>query len=247
MLTALGLSSLNVVIVGSGAIATALAENFLTRPELNLLVLLRRDQAFTIDDQRVMCLSLDIESTASLHHAAAQVCAATDKVHILINTVGMLHMADQRPEKRLKDLDPEKLLRSFSINSVLLPLLAQSFAALMNHRDPAVLASLSARVGSIEDNRLGGWYSYRASKAAHNMLLKTLSLEWRTTHRNVAVVALHPGTVASPLSDPFVSARYSNTVLTPGQCAVALLTVLTSLDASRTGTFIDWQGKTIPW
>ena len=110
-----------------------------------------------------------------------------------------------------------------------------------------MLASLSARVGSIEDNQMGGWYSYRASKAAHNMLLKTLAREWRVSHKNVAVVALHPGTVQSRLSEPFVTARYRNRVLAGEESAEALLAVIGGLNAKDTGSFLDWQGKAIPW
>jgi NAD(P)-dependent dehydrogenase (short-subunit alcohol dehydrogenase family) len=105
--------------------------------------------------------------------------------------------------------------------------------------DPAALVSLAARVGSIEDNQLGGWYSYRASKVAYNMLLKTIASEWRISHRNVAVVALHPGTVYSRLSEPFLSERYKNRVLAPEECASSLLAVIGGLQLEDSGNFYD--------
>lgn len=113
--------------------------------------------------------------------------------------------------------------------------------------EPALLASLSARVGSIEDNRLGGWYSYRASKAAHNMLVRTIAHEWRLSHRNAAIVALHPGTVHSRLSEPFISPGYKNTVHTPAECADHLMRVLGALTAESSGQFYDWKGDAIAW
>ena len=147
----------------------------------------------------------------------------------------------------MRDLNLDNLLRSMIINAALLPRLAQAYGRALRHDEPSILASLSARVGSIEDNQMGGWYSYRASKAAHNMLLRTLAREWRISHRNAAVVALHPGTVASPLSEPFVTDSYGKRVLQPGECADALLGVLGGLGAADTGRFLDWQGQPIPW
>jgi NAD(P)-dependent dehydrogenase (short-subunit alcohol dehydrogenase family) len=138
-------------------------------------------------------------------------------------------------------------MRSFAINAMVLPLLVQEFSGLLRHSDPALFASLSARVGSIEDNHLGGWYSYRASKAAHNMLLRTIANEWRLTHRNAVVVALHPGTVQSRLSKPFISPGYKNAVHTPAECAENLVRVLGALTADASGGFFDWEGKAIAW
>ena len=179
--------------------------------------------------------------------AAAAASGLIERAHLLINTVGMLHSASQQPEKRLQSLKPQQLQQSFLINATLLPLLAQAFSKLLRHDEPALLASLSARVGSIEDNQTGGWYSYRASKAAHNMLLKTLALEWKVSHRNTTVVALHPGTVSSRLSKPFLTARYKKRVLTPPECAEALLGVISQLHPDNSGKFYDWQGQLIPW
>jgi NAD(P)-dependent dehydrogenase (short-subunit alcohol dehydrogenase family) len=165
----------------------------------------------------------------------------------MINTVGLLHSEQQQPEKRLRSLDPVNLQRSFAINAVLLPVLAREFGDLLRHDESSVFASLSARVGSIEDNELGGWYSYRASKAAHNMLLRTMAHEWRVSHPNVVMVALHPGTVRSRLSEPFLSPGYKNTVHTPAEAAECLLSLISGLTAESSGQFLDWQGKAIAW
>ena len=243
----LTLSQFNVVIVGNGAIGSALLENLLQRQSLNRAVVLGRSAHNASDDKRVTYVTFDAEDAVSVMTAASRVKESLERIHLLVNTVGLLHNQHQGPEKRLKALNPEHLQQSFQVNAILLPLLAQAFSTLLRHDDPAVLVSLSARVGSIEDNQLGGWYSYRASKAAHNMLLKTIASEWRISHRNVAVVALHPGTVYSRLSEPFLSERYKNRVLTPAECASSLLAVIGGLHLEDSGNFYDWQGKSIPW
>ena len=243
----LALSQFNVVIVGNGAIGSALLENLLQRQSLKRAVVLGRSAHSASDDKRVTYVTFDAEDAESVMTAASRVSDSLDRIHLLINTVGLLHNQQRGPEKRLKALNPEHLQQSFQVNAVLLPILAQAFSKLLRHDEPAVLVSLSARVGSIEDNQLGGWYSYRASKAAHNMLLKTIASEWRISHRNVAVVALHPGTVYSRLSEPFLSERYKNRVLTPAECASSLLTVIGNLQLEDSGNFYDWQGKSIPW
>ncbi|PLW67879.1 SDR family NAD(P)-dependent oxidoreductase [Pseudohalioglobus lutimaris] len=243
----LHLPAFNAVIVGNGAIGGALLECLLANPRLNRVMVLGRRRRPADIDASVDYLRFDALDPNSISSAAAKVHQQLDHVHLLINTVGMLHSTEQQPEKRLRDVSAKSLQQSFMTNAVLLPLLAQSFSPLMRHADPAVLASLSARVGSIADNRLGGWYSYRASKAAHNMLLQTLSREWSLSHRNVSVVALHPGTVESPLSSPFISTTYGKRVLSAKESASALLAVIEGLRPGETGAFYDWQGHSIPW
>ncbi len=237
----------NVVVAGDGAIGAALVDKLLQRPQVQRVMVLGRKPGRIASDPRVSHLAIDAEDSQSVLAAAERAQDAVQRVHLLINTVGMLHTTGQGPEKRLKALRPEHLQQSFAVNAALLPLLAQGFAKLMRHDDPAILASLSARVGSIEDNRLGGWYSYRASKAAHNMLLKCLATEWRVSHRNVTVVALHPGTVRSGLSEPFLTEGYRHRVLSPTESASALLGVIGDLGPEESGSFFDWQGKRIPW
>jgi len=239
--------ALNAVIVGDGGIGSALAENLLQRDNLRHLVILQRNSEPGLSDPRVSTLQFDAQRPESLANASASVHDKVDRVHLLFNTVGLLHSDQQQPEKRLRSLDPDNLQRSFAVNATLLPLLAREFGDLLRHDQASVLASLSARVGSIEDNHMGGWYSYRASKAAHNMLLRTIAHEWRISHRNTAVVALHPGTVRSRLSEPFISAGYKNTVHTPAESAANLLAVIDGLSAEASGQFLDWQGEAIPW
>ena len=244
----LALERFNAVIVGAGAIGTALASALLQREGLQGLVLLsRRPDPATAEDARVIRVAMDAEQPETVAAAASEAAAVLGQVHLLVNTVGLLHSEQQQPEKRVRDVDPDNIARSFAVNATLVPLLAQAFGPLLRHNEPALFASLSARVGSIADNGLGGWYSYRASKAAQNMLLRTLAREWQVSHRNVTVVALHPGTVASPLSRPFVSPAYSKRVLTPQECAEALLDVMAALGPEQSGSFHDWRGEPVPW
>ena len=237
----------NSVIVGNGAIGLALVQRLLQRRQSASVAVLGRRMNEVSDDPRVSYFTFDAGSPDSVLEAAVRIQDSFSRIHLLVNTVGFLHTESQVPEKNLKAVRADSLLRSFQINAILLPLLAQGFSRLLRHDEPAVLASLSARVGSIEDNRLGGWYSYRASKAAHNMLLKTIAREWRISHRNVTVAALHPGTVRSRLSEPFLNQNYRNRVLTPEESATALLNIIENLGPGDSGSFLDWQGKLIPW
>ena len=243
----LQLARINAVIVGNGGIGAALLETLLENPRLNRITVVGRSRKALVNDSRVSYHHLDADQPDSIKAAATATAQEFKRCHLLINTIGMLHTDHYKPEKRLCDVSAQSLHKSFAINAILLPLLAQAFGPLLRHPEPAVFASLSARVGSIEDNRLGGWYSYRASKAAQNMLLRTLSREWSHSHRNVSVVALHPGTVESALSAPFISKGYSNRVLTATESAEALIEVIETLRPGQTGEFYDWQGKSVAW
>ena len=243
----LRLPKVGAVIVGNGAIGTALLEVLLENPRLHRIIVLARTRRALVSDSRVTYLQLDAEQPDSIERAAAATRHELERCHLFINTVGMLHTDSHRPEKRLRDVSAEWLHKSFAINAVFLPLLAQAFGSMLRHPEPAVFVSLSARVGSIEENQLGGWYSYRATKAAQNMLLRTLAHEWRLSHRNVSVVALHPGTVESALSAPFISKGYNKRVLTAIESATALVAVIDELGPGQSGNFYDWQGRHIPW
>jgi NAD(P)-dependent dehydrogenase (short-subunit alcohol dehydrogenase family) len=237
----------NVVIVGNGAIGRALCQSLLQRSDIGTMVLLGRTPADPSPHRAVRELHMDATEPASILSAAERVMMDIGEVHLLINTVGVLHREGQQPEKRLRDLQRANAIHSFQVNALLLAELANAFGPALRHPSPSVFASLSARVGSIEDNHMGGWYSYRASKAAHNMLLRTIAREWKVSHRNASVVALHPGTVRSRLSEPFITERYGNRVLEPGESADALLSVIAALTPTESGKFFDWQGQEIPW
>ena len=162
---------------------------------------------------------------------------------LIINTIGMLHSEQWMPEKRLEDLHAEQLMHLIKVNTIGPALTIKHFSKLL---DPAgsVMASLSAKVGSIEDNRLGGWYSYRSSKAALNMLIKTAAIEFARTKPHCALIALHPGTVNSNLSRPFKGEHIGRQ---PLDAAGDMLRVLLSLNKDDSGSFISYSGERLPW
>lgn len=244
--------SINAVITGaSGAIGKAMLALLAARTDVGRIFALSRsgppESSGEVDDSKITWVNFDADQSESLCLAAEQVSAQCDRLHLVFNAVGILHQGDVQPEKSVKDLSEAQLLRVFTVNSFVLPLLARQLSSLLKHKEGSMFASLSARVGSISDNRLGGWYSYRASKAAHNMLLKTLSLEWKISHPRTTCIALHPGTVKSALSAPFVNDRYKNRVLTPDESASHLWQVMASCGPDQTGSFFAWDGTEIPW
>jgi NAD(P)-dependent dehydrogenase (short-subunit alcohol dehydrogenase family) len=175
--------------------------------------------------------------------AAAEVLRAHAPFHVVIVATGVLHTAAAQPEKRLADLQLASMEEVFRLNTFGPALVLRHFAPLLD-RQHSVMAFLSAKVGSIGDNRLGGWYSYRASKAALNMLVKTASIEVRRTHPGAAVVALHPGTVKSALSRPF---RGDEIGREAAQAAGEMWQVLQGLGAEDSGRFVAYDGESLPW
>lgn len=203
---------------------------------------LRRSQVF----DEVVGLSrpnIDLVDQSSIERAAATL--KNNSLHLLINAAGLLHDAVQQPEKSLRSLDPIALARSFAVNATGPALLMKHFFPLLARQERSIFASLSARVGSIGDNQLGGWYAYRASKAALNQLVRTAAIELARTHPHAICVALHPGTVATNLSQPFV--REGRLALDATDAARHLLAVIKDLRPEHTGGFRDWRGAPVPW
>lgn len=189
----------------------------------------------------------DITDEESLGRLAAGVSRRIPSLHLVINTVGLLHDHVLAPEKTLSQLTMPGMLRSFAVNACGPVLLAKALMPLLRRSDPAIFASLSARVGSIGDNRLGGWYSYRAAKAAQNQLLRTLSVEMRRANANSIVLALHPGTTDTGLSKPFQGNVPEGKLFTPDFAAERLLQVIAARSPADSGGFYAWDGREIPW
>ncbi len=184
--------------------------------------------------------TLDLLDEASIAAAAA---AIGPGLHLVIDATGFLHDARFSPEKSLRQIDPAHMAHSFAINATGPALLMKHFLPLLARDERAVFATLSARVGSIADNKIGGWTSYRAAKAALNQIMRNASIELARTHRGAICVALHPGTVATSLSGPFAKAGLD--VQTPTQSAERLLSVIAALTHSETGGFFDHKGEAI--
>ncbi len=200
------------------------------------------------NEKRLRLRSLDVTDEESVAGAAAELAGEIARLDLLINCAGVLHRGDAiAPERRLAEVESGKLLRSFEVHAVGPALLAKHLSPLFDQKDRAVFASLSARVGSIGDNRLGGWYSYRASKAAHNMILRNLSIELRRRHRGLICVSLHPGTVDTDLSRPFQQGVPAERLFSIDRAVDQLLAVVDALEPDSNGRFYAWDGQEIPW
>lgn len=220
----------NAVVIGAnGGIGSAICDLLKDQEDLGHLTKLSRSQdGFDLRDERSIA-----------EHART---IAGHPVHLLICATGILTSDGHPPEKSLRHLDPEIMLAQFRTNAIGPALVAKHFLPLLDRKSRTIAAFLSARVGSIEDNRLGGWFSYRSSKAALNQIVRTASIEVARTHPEAVVTAIHPGTVRTRLSAPY-SSRHPT--VSADEAARAILTSLNGLTAS--GSFIAYDGTTIPW
>ena len=223
-----------VVIGASGGIGAALVEAL----EEEGTPVLAFARAFTGERH----IDLEDESTIA---AAAQTVARAFTPELVIVATGLLHADGHGPEKAIRDLDPVWSARNFAINAIGPALVAKHMLPLMPRGKRAVFAALSARVGSISDNTLGGWYSYRASKAALNQLIRTVAIEDKRRNDRGIVVALHPGTVDTDLSRPFQGNVQPGRLFAPARAAVQLLDVLDGLKPPDSGKLFDWEGKEV--
>jgi len=169
-----------------------------------------------------------------------------DFSHVFICN-GLLHSANLAPEKRLEDIDADNLLSVLQANTIVPMLWLANLAPLLKSKTQCCIAIFSARIGSIEDNRSGGWYAYRASKAALNMLVKTASIEYRRRAGNVKLIAFHPGTTDTALSKPFLASVPKDRVFTAEFVSDSLLQILDRLERDTTAEFLDWAGKPVSW
>jgi len=220
------------VIGARGAIGAALVEHLRADPRCGGVTALHRGSTPAID----------YAHESGIAEAAAALSAQAP-LHLVMVATGVLHTAGAHPEKRLADLAYPSLEAVFRINTFGPALVLRHFAPLMD-RQRSLMGLLSARVGSIGDNRLGGWYGYRASKAALNMIVKTAAIEQRRTHPGAVLAALHPGTVASALSRPF---RGDEIGRPPAQAAAELLATLDALTPDASGCLLACGGQALPW
>jgi NAD(P)-dependent dehydrogenase (short-subunit alcohol dehydrogenase family) len=220
------------IIGSSGTIGSAFLELLQSDP--------RCSQAIGIHRHSSPAINYADESSIEI---AAEALAPSGPFHLIINAIGVLHTDAWSPEKKGADLCFGQLKAIFKINAFGPAVTLSKFSRLLA-KDNAIMAVISAKVGSIEDNRLGGWYSYRASKAALNMLLKTAAIELRRTQANTKVIALHPGTVNSRLSKPFKGEQIGRPAI---DAARDMLGVLNQLPLSESGSFYSYSGEKLPW
>lgn len=236
--------------VGGSAVALLLAEYAVERviaasrsgSRSEMLVPLAQSSAgrLTVDQ-------VDITDEASLAALSERIGAHTSRLHLVLNCTGRLHDAALVPEKTVAGVTRASLEASFAVNAFGPILLAKALLPLLRHGEPAVFASISARVGSIGDNRLGGWYAYRAAKAAQNQLLKTFSIELARVNKRAACLLLHPGTVDTALSRPFQRGVSPEKLFSPERAARQLLEIIARSGPENSGSFVAWDGALIPW
>jgi len=242
-----------IVIAGvSGAIGSALARQLLERePGATILGLCRDPESARdrLPEKRVKLIRWDAERSSheEVGHSLNEVLGRDGELDMVIYAAGLLHDDELFPEKRIEDLDAGAMTRSFAVNCTGLGTLIRAAVPHLRHRRLKKVVAVSAKVGSIGDNRFGGWYAYRSSKAALNMLVKNLSVELPRRCRPVSCIAVHPGTTTSALSAPFQQSLAQLKLHSPEDTARNLMTVIEGVDERSNGSFLNWDGEALPW
>ncbi|SBR52407.1 MULTISPECIES: SDR family NAD(P)-dependent oxidoreductase [unclassified Halomonas] len=235
-----------VVIGANGGIGNAMVDALLTNSQVGRIVAVSRSPV-RLNRPNVESVIADV--SISLGREVLSQHLDGRPVHLLFNATGILHDSANgiQPEKRLEQLNETSIAHVMHINAVMPALLLSSLKSCLQGKHPAIIASLSARVGSIGDNGYGGWYSYRASKAAHNMLMRTAAIEISRLNKQSIVLCLHPGTTDTTLSKPFQARVPKEKLFTPAFVAEHLLAVMDQRTPEDSGSFWDWNGKSIEW
>ena len=247
---------INVLIVGaSGGIGLAFTRQLLAEEKVDRLFATHRESSAMADlsqlkqeyPEKLALLSLDITQESQVAAIAKSISEEVKRLHLVINCVGILHDGDFQPEKSLRQIQPNNLLRYFEINSIGAILLVKHLLPLLKHPERSILATISAKIGSIGDNQIGGWYGYRASKAALNMFLRTAAIEYKRTSPQTIMVMLHPGTTDTELSKPFQRNVPPEKLFDRDRTVTQLLAVLDQLTEKDSGEFFSWDGSRLPW
>lgn len=232
-----------VLIVGaSGGIGRALLELLDSHEEVRAIYAASRSADLEYQSKKVTPLQFDYTSEDSIQDMANRI---TDKLDLVLVATGYLYCDRFGPERRVEELRIEAMQKSYLVNVIGPSLIGKYILAKLNRDRTSWFAALSARVGSISDNRLGGWYSYRSAKSALNMILKGFSIETARKNKKAIIAGLHPGTVDTKLSRPFQGNVTSSKLFEPSQSATYLLNVLTSLDVTDSGKIFAWDGEEI--
>ncbi len=241
------------LIVGGGqGIGLGFVRHLLTQNDIgSVYATYRRVESaaelLAIDDPKLHCLQMDITDEAQIATVIQAIQTETKTLHYAINSAGVLHEGEMQPEKSLRHINSEQLLRYFQVNSIGAMLLFKQVQPLLKHDARSILATISAKVGSIGDNEIGGWYGYRASKAALNMFIRTSSIEYKRTCPNAILVALHPGTTDTRLSLPFQRNVPPEKLFSVDRTVSQLFTVMDGLTPTDSGEFFSWDGSKIAW
>jgi len=229
------------LVVGAGGIGRQIAEDLASKENNLEVILCGRKNLFK------NFWELDIENENSLKDLKDKLSKSKSNLRLVLNATGRLHSEKLNPEKRLQHINKENLIESFSINAFAPILLAKTIEEFINKELEFNFASISARVGSITDNKTGGWYAYRAAKSAQNQLFKSLSIEWARKYPKAIITLLHPGTVNTNLSKPFHKFVPKDKLFSPQKTSSYLIDILRHQKPIDSGKFIAWDGKEIPW
>jgi NAD(P)-dependent dehydrogenase (short-subunit alcohol dehydrogenase family) len=233
----------NVAIIGSsGAIGRAFLDAYIADKDISNIYSISRTEVKS-NDKRIIHINIDVTDEVSVKAAASKI--EENRLDRLIVATGVLHTKSFGPEKSIKDIKIENFVKIFSVNTFGPALIGKYFLPLMTKDQKSIVAFLSARVGSISDNKLGGWYAYRASKSALNQIIKNFSIEAKRTNSSGIIIGLQPGTVKSKLSEPFQKNVKKGKLFLPEDSVDSLVKVIENVMQNDSGKIFDWEGEEI--
>ncbi|MDB9312061.1 SDR family NAD(P)-dependent oxidoreductase [Spirulina sp. CS-785/01] len=243
------------ILGGNGGIGFAFVQHLLQRDNITRIYATYRRPESAEDlkilaqqsNQRLQLLQLDITDEDNIAQVVKGIQQDIKQLHFVINCVGLLHGGELQPEKSLRQLNSDHLIQYFQVNSIGGVLLAKHLLPLLQHKERNVFASISAKIGSIEDNYIGGWYGYRASKAALNMFMRTVAIEYRRKSPQTIIIQLHPGTTDTALSQPFQRNVPPEKLFTCDRTVTQLLNIIDTVTETESGQFFSWDGSKLPW
>ncbi|MAV98818.1 MAG: hypothetical protein CML81_03300 [Rhodobiaceae bacterium] len=231
-----------VLVVGAtGGIGSAFVEKIKQLDKDNIIIEVVRKKKYNHQ------IEVDMLDEESMTQCALEIHKQHGTIDMILNTVGLLHSDGAMPERAYKEINQDFLQKTFEANTFIPFLVSKHFIPLLSKNKTSLIAFMSARIGSISDNNLGGWYSYRASKSALNMLIKTLSIELSYKNKNAICIGLHPGTVKTNLSDPFSEKIKAYKVFSKEESIDYLVNQINRVDQTFSGKLIDWKGDVIPY
>ena len=238
--------AINAVVVGaSGGIGRSITSQLAGMENIHRICALSRTPIESTN--KVTNHFIDLEEERSIEFAARFAKRVFGDIQLVIVASGLLHDKAMKPEKALRQIDKDNFARSMAVNAIGPALIIKHFAPLMPYSCKTVVAVVSARVGSISDNFLGGWYAYRASKAAVNQIVRTTSIEIARKNHEAVVIALHPGTTDTDLSKPFQGGVAKSRLFSPDQSAECMLRIIDDVSAADSGKLLSWDGSELPY
>ena len=241
-------ADMTVLVVGaSGGIGGALTSALAAHPQVGRVFAFARDASAVPGGDKTVPGPIDVEDEATIAEAAASIAERAEALDLVLVASGLLHGPDLKPERAYKHMTPNAFERLFAVNATGPALIAKHTLDLLPRDRKVVFAAISARIGSIEDNRIGGWHAYRASKAALNMVLRCLAIEVGRKRPEAVVAGLHPGTTDTGLSDPFQANVPEAKLFAPAYTASKLLNVLDGLTPADSGRTFAYDGKIVPF